>query len=316
MPSRSLHMHKYLVNSLVCLILILLVRKIIYWLFCVLKSITMDLVIIALLLSFVAPTTYAVNCIDDSLADYQYNTICMFHPDITEPDWQNILNQLLLSKGIPLGSMIYVKYTSIDEIITGNRFYCDYNLVLVDASNYANEQYANLDQVVDMLMFNYDCIDMDVNLYYYSQQRDELWLASGSCEVKVCPLNQQTLGIGCNIADSSTYATLTTANDKFEIIDVIDDINYKINITTSACSIKRCYKQSERTNVAVIQIGGYNVYDISESPVTYRSNHRMMRVSWKKWWAIFYQVVDFINDILTTMVRQTHNNGIYRMVGQ
>nr|AXF38710.1 MAG: viral structural protein 7 [Rotavirus D] len=314
MAKGSVYGYNYFVNIIIYLLITLIALLIINKLIQVIEKMMFITLSVTVIIVLMNQSVLALDCTDDSLASYQYNTICLLHPAISEPNWQDTLNQLLLAKGIPLSSVIYVKYDNLEDIVISNSFTCDYNIVLIDAHNYDDAKYSNLDQVIDILMYNWQCYDMDVNLYYYAQKAGEVWMTSGTCTVKVCPLNQQTLGIGCNVANPDTFATLTDNSDKFELIDVVDDINYKINISVDQCKIRRCYRQSERTNVAIIQVAGYNVYDISESPVTYKTNARMMRINWKKWWAVFYQVVDFINDIITTMVRQTNEVGSFRVV--
>ncbi len=59
--------------------------------------------------------------------------------------------------------------------------------------------------------------------------------------------------------------------------------------------------------MAVIQVGGSNVLDITADPTTNPQIERMMRVNWKRWWQVFYTIVDYINQIVQVMSKRSRS---------
>lgn len=241
---------------------------------------------------------------------FMTSTICLYFPDsaataLADDDWKDTLSQLFLTKGWPKTSIYYQNYNNIQDFSVNPQFYCDYNIVIVifDSSNTLDTS-----ELANQILFNWECNPMDVTLYYYSQTSPEnKWLATGTdCTVSVCPLNMQTLGIGCSTTNTSTFESVAT-NEKFVIIDVVDDVNHKINLNQATCTIRNCIKKDERMNVALLQVGGYNVADLSDDPVSVPDDPRIMRIQWKKWWQVFYTIVDYINDIVTVMFARSRS---------
>ncbi|ASM56670.1 VP7, partial [Rotavirus A] len=180
-----------------------------------------------------------------------------------------------------------------------------YNLVLM---KYDSTLELDMSELADLILNEWLCNPMDITLYYY-QQTDEAnkWISMGSsCTVKVCPLNTQTLGIGCITTDPNTFETVATT-EKLVITDVVDGVNHKLDVTTTTCTIRNCKKLGPRENVAVIQVGGANILDITADPTTAPQIERMMRVNWKKWWQVFYTVVDYVNQIIQAMSKRSRS---------
>ncbi|AIV42996.1 VP7, partial [Rotavirus A] len=238
------------------------------------------------------------------------STLCLYYPteaatEINDNSWKNTLSQLFLTKGWPTGSVYFKDYTDIASFSVDPQLYCDYNLVLM---KYDVTLQLDMSELADLLLNEWLCNPMDITLYYY-QQTDEAnkWISMGSsCTIKVCPLNTQTLGIGCLTTDTNTFEEIAT-DEKLVITDVVDGVNHKLNVTTNTCTIRNCKKLGPRENVAVIQVGGSNVLDITADPTTTPQTERMMRVNWKKWWQVFYTIVDYVNQIVQAMSKRSRS---------
>nr|ABX84394.1 outer capsid protein VP7 [Rotavirus G3] len=238
------------------------------------------------------------------------STLCLYYPteaatEINDNSWKDTLSQLFLIKGWPTGSIYFKDYTDIASFSVDPQLYCDYNLVLM---KYDATLQLDMSELADLLLNEWLCNPMDITLYYY-QQTDEAnkWISMGSsCTIKVCPLNTQTLGIGCLTTDTNSFEEIATA-EKLVITDVVDGVNHKLNVTTNTCAIRNCKKLAPRENVAVIQVGGPDVLDITADPTTMPQTERMMRVNWKKWWQVFYTIVDYVNQIVQAMSKRSRS---------
>nr|QUQ59686.1 outer capsid protein VP7 [Rotavirus A] len=295
----------------------------------VLKSLTriMDfiiyrfLLIIVILSPLLNAQNYGINLPITGLMDTPYtnstreevfltSTLCLYYPteaatEINDNSWKDTLSQLFLIKGWPTGSIYFKDYTDIASFSVDPQLYCDYNLVLM---KYDATLQLDMSELADLLLNEWLCNPMDITLYYY-QQTDEAnkWISMGSsCTIKVCPLNTQTLGIGCLTTDTNTFEEVATA-EKLVITDVVDGVNHKLNVTTNTCTIRNCKKLGPRENVAVIQVGGPDVLDITADPTTMPQTERMMRVNWKKWWQVFYTIVDYVNQIVQAMSKRSRS---------
>nr|ABK55145.1 outer capsid protein [Equine rotavirus] len=238
------------------------------------------------------------------------STLCLYYPteaatEINDNSWKDTLSQLFLTKGWPTGSVYFKEYTDIASFSVDPQLYCDYNVVLM---KYDVTLQLDMSELADLILNEWLCNPMDITLYYY-QQTDEAnkWISMGSsCTIKVCPLNTQTLGIGCLTTDTTTFEEVATA-EKLVITDVVDGVNHKLDVTTATCTIRNCKKLGPRENVAVIQVGGSDVLDITADPTTAPQAERMMRINWKKWWQVFYTVVDYVNQIIQAMSKRSRS---------
>nr|BCM78573.1 outer capsid glycoprotein [Bovine rotavirus A]BCM78574.1 outer capsid glycoprotein [Bovine rotavirus A] len=238
------------------------------------------------------------------------STLCLYYPieasnEIADTEWKNTLSQLFQTKGWPTGSVYFKEYADIAAFSVDPQLYCDYNIVLM---KYDSTLELDMSELADLILNEWLCNPMDITLYYY-QQTDEAnkWISMGSsCTVKVCPLNTQTLGIGCSTTNPDTFETVATA-EKLVITDVVDGVNHKLDVTATTCTIRNCKKLGPRENVAVIQVGGANILDITADPTTAPQTERMMRVNWKKWWQVFYTVVDYVNQIIQAMSKRSRS---------
>ncbi|BAT46746.1 VP7 protein [Human rotavirus A] len=238
------------------------------------------------------------------------STLCLYYPteaatEINDNSWKDTLSQLFLIKGWPTGSIYFKDYTDIASFSVDPQLYCDYNLVLM---KYDATLQLDMSELADLLLNEWLCNPMDITLYYYQQTGEaNKWISMGSsCTIKVCPLNTQTLGIGCLTTDTNTFEEVATA-EKLVITDVVDGVNHKLNVTTNTCTIRNCKKLGPRENVAVIQVGGPDVLDITADPTTMPQTERMMRVNWKKWWQVFYTIVDYVNQIVQAMSKRSRS---------
>nr|BAX56175.1 outer capsid protein VP7 [Equine rotavirus A] len=238
------------------------------------------------------------------------STLCLYYPteaatQIDDSSWKDTISQLFLTKGWPTGSVYLKEYTDITSFSIDPQLYCDYNVVLM---KYEEALQLDMSELADLILNEWLCNPMDITLYYY-QQTDEAnkWISMGSsCTIKVCPLNTQTLGIGCLTTNIETFEEVATS-EKLVITDVVDGVDHKINVTTTTCTIRNCKKLGPRENVAIIQVGGSNILDMTADPTTAPQIERMMRINWKKWWQVFYTVIDYINQIVQVMSKRSRS---------
>nr|ALQ11759.1 glycosylated outer capsid protein [Human rotavirus A] len=238
------------------------------------------------------------------------STLCLYYPteaqtQISDNEWKDTLSQLFLTKGWPTGSVYFNEYSNVLEFSVDPKLYCDYNIVLI---RFASGEELDISELADLILNEWLCNPMDITLYYYQQTGEaNKWISMGSsCTVKVCPLNTQTLGVGCQTTNTNTFETVAES-EKLAIVDVVDGVNQKLDITSTTCTIRNCNKLGPRENVAIIQVGGSNILDITADPTTSPQTQRMMRVNWKKWWQVFYTVVDYINQIVQVMSKRSRS---------
>nr|WRP98922.1 VP7 [Rotavirus A]BAJ13371.1 outer capsid protein VP7 [Rotavirus A] len=238
------------------------------------------------------------------------STLCLYYPteaqtQISDNEWKDTLSQLFLTKGWPTGSVYFNEYSNVLEFSVDPKLYCDYNIVLI---RFASGEELDISELADLILNEWLCNPMDITLYYYQQTGEaNKWISMGSsCTVKVCPLNTQTLGVGCQTTNTNTFETVAES-EKLAIVDVVDGVNHKLDITSTTCTIRNCNKLGPRENVAIIQVGGSNILDITADPTTSPQTERMMRVNWKKWWQVFYTVVDYINQIVQVMSKRSRS---------
>nr|AXS77347.1 VP7 [Porcine rotavirus A] len=238
------------------------------------------------------------------------STLCLYYPteartQINDNEWKDTLSQLFLTKGWPTGSVYFNEYSNVLEFSVDPKLYCDYNVVLI---RFISGEELDISELADLILNEWLCNPMDITLYYYQQTGEaNKWISMGSlCTVKVCPLNTQTLGVGCQTTNTNTFETVAES-EKLAIVDVVDGVNHKLNITSTTCTIRNCNKLGPRENVAIIQVGGSNILDITADPTTSPQTERMMRVNWKKWWQVFYTVVDYINQIVQVMSKRSRS---------
>nr|BAA08801.1 VP7 [Human rotavirus A] len=238
------------------------------------------------------------------------STLCLYYPaeaknGISDDEWESTLSLLFLTKGWPTGSVYFKDYNDINTFSVNPQLYCDYNVVLM---RYDNTSELDASELADLILNEWLCNPMDISLYYYQQNSESnKWISMGTdCTVKVCPLNTQTLGIGCKTTDVDTFE-IVASSEKLVITDVVNGVNHKINISISTCTIRNCHKLGPRENVAIIPVGGPNALDITADPTTVPQVQRIMRVNWKKWWQVFYTVVDYINQIIQVMSKRSRS---------
>nr|AIY25943.1 VP7 [Rotavirus A] len=238
------------------------------------------------------------------------STLCLYYPteaqtQISDNEWKDTLSQLFLTKGWPTGSVYFNEYSNVLEFSVDPKLYCDYNIVLI---RFASGEELDISELADLILNEWLCNPMDITLYYYQQTGEaNKWISMGSsCTVKVCPLNTQTLGVGCQTTNTNTFETVAES-EKLAIVDVVDGVNHKLDITSTTCTIRNCNKLGPRENVAIIQVGGSNIIEITADPTTSPTTERMMRVNWKKCGQVSYTVVDYINQIVQVMSKRSRS---------
>lgn len=272
-----------------------------------------NIIILIAVLRFFGYAQYTEN-IDIELSDTalaeKRGTICLYIPTAAatelgknnaKPTWQEILNQLFLTQGILMGDVTYIQYNEVNELFQ-SKTRCNYNIYVVHGPD-------DLSYTAQLLLNKWECVKYDFNIYYYEQQKGNYLKFKGSgvnCNAVACPVDISTLGIGCVSTDANTYE-LVTQNDAF--IDLIDQQKYRMNITGTQ-SIN-CYYEDCKL------IGpDYSSYLIVASTESYFRNvdgdldpltpagARMTRINFKKWWQVFYQIVQIINDLVNRMTKK------------
>nr|WBV74411.1 VP7 [Rotavirus A type 2] len=307
-------LYNYLLYTLFCLLLVKNISQ-------TMEYIIYRFLFVLMIVQMTVAQNYGINLpitgsMDQSLKNstleevHLTSTLCLYYPaeaptQIADDKWTSTLSQLFLTKGWPTGSVYYKQYTDIGAFSVDPQLFCDYNVVLV---KYDANLELDMSELADLILNEWLCNPMDLALYYY-QQTDESnkWIAMGQgCTIKVCPLNTQTLGIGCVTTSTDTFEEVAT-NEKLAIVDVVDNVNHKVDVSVATCTIRNCKKLGPRENVAVIQVGGPDILDITSDPTTKPQIERMMRVNWKKWWQVFYTVVDYINQIVQIMSKRSRS---------
>nr|AUV48540.1 VP7 [Human rotavirus A] len=238
------------------------------------------------------------------------STLCLYYPteaknEISDNEWENTLSQLFPTQGWPTGSVPFKDYNDVTTFSLDPQLYCDYNVVLM---RYDNTSELDASEPADLILNEWLCNPMDISLYYPPQNSESnKWIPMGTdCTVKVCPLNTQTLGIGCKTTDVDTFE-IVASSPKLVITDVVPGVNHKINISINTCTLRTCNKLGPRENVAIIQVGGPNAPDITADPTTVPQVQRIMRVNWKNRWQVFYTVIDYINQIIQVMSKRSRS---------
>lgn len=245
---------------------------------------------------------------DTALADRR-GTVCLYIPEAAvtalaknnaKPTWQEILNQLFVTQGIPIGDMTYTQYKDVNELFQ-SKSKCNYNLYIVHGPD-------DLSYTAQLLLNKWECTKYDYNVYYYEQQEGNYLKFKGSgtsCTAVACPIDPTTLGIGCVSTDTNTYESVTQS-DAF--IDLIDQQKYRMNITGAQainCYYENCKligpDYSSYLIVASTESYFRNV-DGDLNPLT-PASARMSRINYKQWWQVFYQIVQVINNILNQMTK-------------
>nr|AUV48526.1 VP7 [Human rotavirus A] len=224
---------------------------------------------------------------------------------INPGEWKDSLSQMFLTKGWPTGSVYFQAYSSIVDPSVDPQLYCDYNLVLLP---YDPSLPLDMSELADLILNEWFRNPPDPTLSYYQQSGESnKWISMGSsCPVKVCPLNPQTLGPGCQTTNVDS-SPMVADHEKLAIVDVVDGIHHHPTSTTTTCAIRNCKKLGPRENVAAIQVGGSNILDITADPTTNPQTETTMRVNWKKWWQVFYTIVDYINQIVQVMSKRSRS---------
>nr|ABR28506.1 outer capsid protein [Porcine rotavirus C] len=218
---------------------------------------------------------------------------------LNDGNYAQTIAALFETKGFPKGSVILKTYTKTSDFISSVEMTCSYNIVIVpDDPN----KLETIEQTVEWILNVWRCDDMDLNIYTYEQTGiDNFWAAFGDdCDISVCPLDTTMNGIGCSPASTETYEVVSN-NTELALINVVDNVRHRIQMNTGHCKLKNCVKGEERLNTAVIRVSTSSSFDNSLSPLNNGQTARSFRINAKKWWTIFYTIIDYINTIVQTM---------------
>lgn len=218
---------------------------------------------------------------------------------INDNNYAQTLAALFETKGFPKGSVIFKTYTKTSDFINSVEMTCSYNLVIIPDEPKNSEA---IEQIAEWILNVWQCDDMNLDIYTYEQiNNNNLWAAFGDdCDVSVCPLDSTMNGIGCSPASTETYEVVSN-DTQLVLIDVVDNVRHRIQMNQINCRIKNCIKGEARLNTAIIRVSTSSSFDNSLSPLNSGQTTRSFKINAKKWWKIFYTIVDYINAIIQTM---------------
>ncbi|BAV31527.1 VP7 [Porcine rotavirus C] len=218
---------------------------------------------------------------------------------LNDNNYAQTLATLFETKGFPKGSVILKTYVRVADFINSVETTCSYNLVIIPDEPNNSE---SIEQIAEWILNVWRCDDMDLNIYTYEQTGiDNLWAAFGDdCDISVCPLDTTMNGIGCSPASTETYEVVSNNTD-LTLVNVVDNVKHRIQMNTGHCKLKNCIKGEARLNTAIIRVSTSSSFDNSLSPLNHGQTARSFRINAKKWWKIFYTIVDYINTLIQSM---------------
>nr|ASV45442.1 capsid glycoprotein VP7 [Rotavirus C] len=218
---------------------------------------------------------------------------------LNDGDYAQTIAALFETKGFPKGSVVLKTYAKTSDFISSVEMTCSYNIVIIPDDPDRSEA---IEQIAEWILNVWRCDDMDLNIYTYEQIGIEnLWAAFGNdCDISVCPLDTRMNGIGCLPASTETYEVVSN-DTELALINVVDNVRHRIQMDTRHCKLKNCVKGEARLNTAIIRISKSSSFDNSLSPMSNGQTTRSFKINAKKWWTIFYTIIDYINTIVQTM---------------
>nr|BAQ15442.1 viral protein 7 [Porcine rotavirus C] len=313
----------YTVCAVLCILLIytLFLRKMFHLL--------TDTLVIILIMSTYAGWTNGQLFTDDILYDgnvegvinatnpFNVESLCIYFPNaaigspgsgkadglLNDNNYAQTLATLFETKGFPKGSVIFKTYTKTSDFINSIEMTCSYNLVIIPDEPNNSEA---IEQIAEWILNAWQCDDMNLEIYTYEQvNKDNLWAAFGEdCDISVCPLDTAMNGIGCSPASTETYEVVSN-DTQLALIDVVNNVKHRIQMSSTVnqlqCKLKNCIKGESRLNTAIIRISTSSSFDNSLSPLNNGQMTRSFKINAKKWWKIFYTIVDYINTLIQSM---------------
>lgn len=218
---------------------------------------------------------------------------------LNDNNYAQTLAALFETKGFPKGSVTFKTYVKTSDFISSVEMTCSYNLVIIPDEPKNSEA---IEQIAEWILNVWQCDDMNLEIYTYEQiNSNNLWTAFGEdCDVSVCPLDSTMNGIGCSPASTETYEVVSN-NTQLALINVVDNVKHRIQMNQLNCRIKNCIKGEARLNTAIMRVSNSSSFDNSLSPLNDGQTTRTFKINAKKWWKIFYTIVDYINTIIQTM---------------
>nr|ASV45670.1 capsid glycoprotein VP7 [Rotavirus C]ASV45687.1 capsid glycoprotein VP7 [Rotavirus C] len=254
-----------------------------------------------------------VETIVNTTDPFDVRSLCIYFPNavvgsqgpgktdgkLNDGNYAQTIAALFETKGFPRGSIVLKTYTKVSDFIDSVEMTCSYNIVIIPDSSSDSEA---IERIAEWILNVWRCDDMNLDIYTYEQTGiDNLWAAFGSdCDISVCPLDTTMNGIGCSPASTETYEVLSN-DTQLALLNVVDNIKHRIQMNTASCKLKNCIKGEPRLNTALIRISTSSSFDNSLSPLNDGQTTRTFKINAKKWWTIFYTIVDYINTIIQTM---------------
>lgn len=252
----------------------------------------------------------------ETVVSERLGSICIYVPKTAADEmatnnptvtWDVIVRKLLVSQGVTEGMSHLLKYDDYPSLFK-MKSRCDYNIYVVDGDS----QTINTEYAVQLLLNKWLCTEYNFDVYFYEQQQNHYlhYTDVGTCAAVACPLDSETLGIGCVSNDITTYETVS---DDSAFIDLVDGVRYRMNISTNAAG---CYYEdceiigTDPSAYLVIATKSQQVrsFDDDLDPISQNMKGRAARFNFKKWWDLFYKVVQVVNQIVQGMSKRVSNS--------
>lgn len=263
--------------------------------------------------------TESVNVeLSETVTSEKLGSICFYVPQsaINElsgnnqnPTWDVIMKRLLVSQGIPMELSHIVPYTGSDNLVE-LKSKCDYNIYIINS-----DALTNIDYTLQRLMNVWRCTVYNYNAYFYEQKPGHYlhYIDKDSCSAVACPLDDTTLGIGCVSNNLNTYEKLS---DDSAYIDTIDGVKYRMNISTPSaqCSYEDCellYADKSSYVILASATQSIKITDTDLNPLTLDNNLNLSRFNFRKWWDIFYKIIQLTNNIIQGMSKRSDESYMY-----
>lgn len=234
--------------------------------------------------------------------------VCIHYPSYAEQnldaDWKTTFLYMMNVKSFNPNSVIFMPY---DDIITSaakckDDCFADFWLMETGMNNVTD-----ITTAVAYLSYEWLCSDMDVSLYFYTQNSEnDFFVGSGlNCSMHVCLLDTATtLGKGCVATDDTTFETVS-GNTKSAIVDVTDEFTYRLSVDSTQCKWRFCTQGERKNNVFVLTMGP--AIDIDDAMQTQQKESveeyqvYQTRIQWKEWWNMFYKLVEIANKVISSL---------------
>nr|QPB10690.1 MAG: viral structural protein 7 [Maypo virus] len=228
--------------------------------------------------------------------------------------WKYAFDTWLVQNNIPPSRVAIIDYTEIWNMHKKSVNYCDLKIIA-----YRCPENDRLDDDLFDYLNNFEsCVRVNEERLIYDPPNDERFYAinlkNGDTNKRqnllICQLDSQTnAGVACNAQEPKTWRSVYTEEKSVAKVRFADGFN--LNFT--CCKNNECNldatghgdKFDSCESGELIRCnpqGTKNVYIYTAGCKHSSSELVYMRVNWKKWWDVFYQIVTIINSLVNTRI--------------